>query len=209
MGLLPEKAQTVAPQSEYFFNTIPEIASAELSRGLKNKIKRRNKTMNKTKFNRFILCLVCVMVIAAMAFCTFGCEKNQGVIEKPQVSDTSNADASASDSSIEETSKEEIAEVGVGNTVFDFEVVDGEGNVTKFKVKTDKKTVGEALVDAKLIEGDNGAYGLYVKKVNGIEADYDKDKTYWAFYINGEMAMTGVDKTDIKDGAVYKFKVEK
>jgi hypothetical protein len=154
--------------------------------------------MNKTKFNRFILCLVCVTVIAAMAFCTFGCENNQEVSDPP-VSDTSGV----------ETSKEEITEVGVGSTVFDFEVVDGEGKITKFKVKTDKKTVGEALVDAKLIEGDESAFGLYVKKVNGIEADYDKTKTYWAFYIDGKMAPTGVDMTEIKDGSVYSFKVEK
>ncbi len=150
--------------------------------------------MNKTKFNRFILCLVCVTVIAAMAFCTFGCENNQNDVSDTPVSDSSGV---------------EVTEVGTGETVFDFEVVDGEGKITKFKVKTDKKTVGEALVDAKLIEGDQGAFGIYVKKVNGIEADYDKNKTYWAFYIDGEMALTGVDKTEIKDGAVYKFKVEK
>lgn len=150
--------------------------------------------MNKRKFNRFILCLVCVLAIAAMALCTFGCENNSN-----DVSNTSVAD----------TSKDEVTKVGVGETVFDFEVVDGNGNVTKFKVATNKKTVGEALVDVKLIEGEEGTYGLYVKKVNGIEADYDKNQTYWAFYINGEMAMSGVDMTDIESGKVYSFKVEK
>ena len=49
---------------------------------------------------------------------------------------------------------------------------------------------------------------LYVKVVNGITADYEVDQTYWAFYINGEMAMTGVDATDVEDGVVYSFKVE-
>lgn len=170
--------------------------------------------MNKRKFNRFILCLVCVLAIAAMALCTFGCENNSTDPgkETPEISDTSKGENSVGDvsnTSVEDTSKDEITSVGVGETTFDFEVVDGNGNVTKFKVATDKKTVGEALVDAKLIEGEEGAYGLYVKKVNGIEADYDKDQTYWAFYINGEMAMTGVDMTDIESGKVYSFKVEK
>ena len=60
-----------------------------------------------------------------------------------------------------------------------------------------------------LIDGEEGAYGLYVMMVNGITADYDVDQTYWAFYINGEMAMTGVDTSNIEAGATYSFKVEK
>ncbi|MBQ2119193.1 MAG: DUF4430 domain-containing protein, partial [Clostridia bacterium] len=47
------------------------------------------------------------------------------------------------------------------------------------------------------------AYGLYVKKVNGITADYDTDKAYWAFYLNGEYASTGVDSTDIDENVKY------
>ena len=165
--------------------------------------------MNKRKFNRFILCLVCVLAIAAMALCTFGCENNSTDPgkETPEISDTSKGENSVGN--VSNTVNDGITSVGVGETTFDFEVVDGNGNVTKFKVATDKKTVGEALVDAKLIEGEEGAYGLYVKKVNGIEADYDKNQTYWAFYINGEMAMSGVDMTDIESGKVYSFKVEK
>ena len=47
------------------------------------------------------------------------------------------------------------------------------------------------------------------KTVNGITADYDVDQTYWAFYVDGEYAMTGVDATDIVEGSQYMFKVEK
>ena len=92
---------------------------------------------------------------------------------------------------------------------FTFIVVDKEGKETTFQISTDKAIVGEALLAEGLIEGDNGAYGLYVKKVNGILADYDVDKTYWAFYIDGEYALTGVDQTEVVDGATYSFKVEK
>ena len=45
--------------------------------------------------------------------------------------------------------------------------------------------------------------------VNGITADYNVDGTYWAFYIDGEYAMTGVDVTDITAGSAYAMKVEK
>ena len=93
--------------------------------------------------------------------------------------------------------------------MFLFTVVDKDGNETDFEIHTDKKTVGDALLELKLIDGDDGDYGLYVKTVNGITADYDVDKTYWAFYVNGEYATAGVDSTDIKEGASYSFKVEK
>ena len=82
-------------------------------------------------------------------------------------------------------------------------VVKAEDKSITFTVNTDKTTVGDALLEHNLIEGEEGAYGLYVKKVNGIVADYDVDQTYWGFYIDGEYAMTGVDSTDITAGATY------
>ena len=95
-------------------------------------------------------------------------------------------------------------EFGKGDKTVVLEVKVGEQTVT-FTVKTDKDTVGEALQEHGLIDGEESAYGLYVKVVNGITADYDADQSYWAFYINGEMAMTGVDTTEITAGAVYRF----
>ena len=96
-----------------------------------------------------------------------------------------------------------------GEKTFTFVVEELNGNKQTFTVTSEKKTVGEALFDEKLIEGEEGPYGLYVKKAAGISADYEKDGTYLAFYIDGEYAVTGVDKTDIEDGREYKFKVEK
>ena len=73
---------------------------------------------------------------------------------------------------------------------------------------TDEKTVGAALQKLGLIAGDDSEYGLYVKTVNGVTVDYDKDGKYWAFYIDGEYAQTGVDSTDVTAGSTYTFKVE-
>ena len=50
---------------------------------------------------------------------------------------------------------------------------------------------------------------MYIKFVNGIEADYDKDKSYWAFYKNGEYMLSGVDTTAIADGEHYELVKEK
>lgn len=56
---------------------------------------------------------------------------------------------------------------------------------------------------------DGAEIGEGSKTVNGMTADYDKDGVYWAFYIDGEYAMTGVDATNITDGAQYTFRMEK
>ena len=60
-----------------------------------------------------------------------------------------------------------------------------------------------------LIDGTDEAYGLYVRTVNGMTLDYNEDGYYWAFYVDGEYAMTGVDQTDITPGASYSLKAEK
>ena len=100
-------------------------------------------------------------------------------------------------------------EIGKGEKAFAFTVVDKDGRETAFTVHTDKETVGDALLEVNLIAGEQGDYGLYVKQVNGVTADYDVDKTYWAFYVNGEYAMSGVDVTKIEENTTYILKVEK
>ena len=74
-----------------------------------------------------------------------------------------------------------------------------------FVIHTDKDTLGDALLEHDLIDGEEGAYGMYVKYVNGIEADYDVDQTYWSLTKNGELMMTGVDATEIADGEQYEL----
>lgn len=91
---------------------------------------------------------------------------------------------------------------------FAFVAVDLEGTETTFDISTDKATVGEALLEEGIIEGEDGPYGLYVKTVNGITLDWDKDQKYWAFYVDGEYATAGVDLTEINEDAVYMFKPE-
>ena len=80
-----------------------------------------------------------------------------------------------------------------------------EEKVIVFTIHTDKETVGEALIEHSLISGDMGDFGMYIKAVNGITADYDIDQSYWAFYINGEYAMSGVDTTNIDETAKYQL----
>ncbi len=93
---------------------------------------------------------------------------------------------------------------GEGAKTVTVKVIVEDKSVT-FTVKTDAKTLGEALIEHGLIAGDMGDYGLYIKYVNGIRADYDLDKRYWNFTKNGEYMMTGADMTEIADGEAYEF----
>ena len=93
---------------------------------------------------------------------------------------------------------------GSGEKSVVIEVVALEKSV-EFEINTDRQTVGEALIEHDLISGEKGPYGLYVKVVNGITADYDIDQTYWSFSKNGEYLTTGVDMTDIENGVHYEL----
>ena len=98
-------------------------------------------------------------------------------------------------------------ELGKGEKTVTVTVKSGENEVS-FTIHTDKTYLGDALLEHKLIEGDESEFGLYVKKVNGIIADYDVDKTYWGFYKNGEMMMTGVSAVEFADGESYELVLE-
>lgn len=146
------------------------------------------------KFKR----LICMVLAVSMVFTVVGCGNN----DKENTTTTTAEPQSTSEEA-------EVNVLGEGETKFAFTVVDKEDNETEFEIHTDKETVGEALLEVELIEGEEGEFGLYVKKVNGITADYDKDQTYWAFYVDGEYASSGVDSTKIEEGKKYSFKVEK
>ena len=95
-------------------------------------------------------------------------------------------------------------ELGEGATTLTVQVKAEDHQIT-FTIHTDKATVGEALQEHDLLEGEESQYGLFVKKVNGIVADYDVDQYYWAFYADDEYALAGVDTTDIEEGVTYRL----
>ncbi len=98
----------------------------------------------------------------------------------------------------------ENREFGTGDKVFYLDVICGEHSVT-FTINTNETYVADALLEHELVAGDSGAYGLYIKSVNGIRADYDLDKAYWNFTVQGETSMLGASQTEIQSGAKYEF----
>ena len=102
----------------------------------------------------------------------------------------------------------EMTQLGDGDKEFSFEITFSDGSVSAYSIKTDEEIVGEALQALGLIAGDEGPYGLYVKTVGGETVEYENGGHFWAFYIDGEYAATGVDVTEIEPGAAYAFKVD-
>ncbi len=94
--------------------------------------------------------------------------------------------------------------VGQGDKTIVVEV-SAEGKSIELTVRSDAEMLGEALIENALIEGDETQYGIYIKKVNGIMADYDVDGYYWSLCKNGEYLMTGADMTPIADGEHYEL----
>ena len=152
---------------------------------------------------KIVTLLLTMMLVASMVIGAVGCgnsnQQAQNNVQNTEVQNTETQDAEEVQDTI----------LGEGATVFAFTVIDKDGNETVFEIHTDKEIVGEALLELGLIEGEESQYGLYVKTVNGITADYDVDQTYWAFYVNDEYATSGVDTTAIEEGMTYTFKVEK
>lgn len=126
---------------------------------------------------KLISLLLALVMVFAMAACT------------PDAPETSEPAAGGQ--------TDEYTVLGEGATTIYVDVEDVDGTVTRFQVNTDAETVGEALLEVELIEGENGDYGLYINAVNGITADWETEKAYWSFVIDGEYAMTGVDMTPV------------
>ena len=146
--------------------------------------------MQKTQTKRLLSLLVCMVLIAATVLCAAGCGKKDHDSNRPLLYG-------------------EDCALGQGETQFELTVADAEGKEIVFDISTNQTIVGDALLELKLIEGEEGPYGLYVKSVNGLVADYDTNGTYWAFYVDGAYAMSGVDTTEIEEGVAYALRVEK
>ena len=84
-------------------------------------------------------------------------------------------------------------------------VTDDKGENTVFTIETKAYYLRGALEQENLVQGDESEFGLYVKIVNGVEADYDKNGAYWGFYKGGEYLPSGIDTTPIEDGDAFEI----
>lgn len=145
--------------------------------------KKGNKKMKKTVITKLSILLVIFMAISLAS-----CNERDPWADAIHTADT---------------------ELGVGAKTVTVDVHVNEHCVT-FTIHTDAESLGEALLENGLIEGEDSQYGMYIKKVNGILADYDVDGSYWGFYrYDREYMMSGVDTTAISDGDHFQLVYEK
>ena len=67
-------------------------------------------------------------------------------------------------------------------------------------LKTDAAKLGDAMFAEGLIND-----ATFFDTLNGIKADWDKDKAYWGFYKGEEYMMVGVNDVEISTGDSYRF----
>ena len=124
---------------------------------------------------RLLALLMCAALVLALAGCT-SAKKDEGSAP---------------------TKEEEGA-------AFTLKIVHGDGTEVTKDVTTHKDTLGEALLDEGLIAGEEGAYGLFVKTVDGETVD-DAKEQWWCLTRGGQQVNTGVDSTPVEDGATFEF----
>ena len=153
--------------------------------------------MKQTKLSKILSFVLCLALVTAIAFICIGCNDNK-TTQEPSSETPSSSDNAVTEDNV----------LGQGETSFTLCITFADKSEKTYTVNTDKTVVGDALLELGVISGTEGPYGLMVETVDGTTVKYEEDGKYWAFYIDGEYAMTGVDSTDIVAGSTYTFKVE-
>lgn len=82
-------------------------------------------------------------------------------------------------------------------------VVHSDGAKAVFLLDTDAEFLADALLEAELIAGEEGPYGLTVITVDGEDAVWETDNAYWCIYIGEEMATVGISQIPVYDGSAF------
>ncbi len=172
---------------------------------------------------RITLTLLALILAFSFALCFVSCEKN--LFQKPDETIAGNTDSNGTTAvqndvitdgteTDETDAKEESVKaeglwekatylsdttVGEGSKTVSF-TVEAEGQKITITLKTDKATLGEAMFEHKLINDAS-----FFNVLNGIEASWEKDQAYWAFYEGDDYMMVGVNDTQISGGEAYRF----
>lgn len=84
-------------------------------------------------------------------------------------------------------------------------IVHGDGTKNDLEIKTNEQFLRGALEQEKLIEGDEGEYGLFINTVDGETANSDNQEWWCLNDGEGTMLPTSVDDTAINDGDSYEL----
>ena len=82
--------------------------------------------------------------------------------------------------------------------------VDIQGVSEEFVLTTEAEYLAEALIEASLVKGVDGQYGLFITEVLGVTADEAKQE-WWCITKGGEQMFTSVSEEAIQDGNKYEI----
>ena len=140
--------------------------------------------------------LIAALLCTALFFCLCGCGG--------KITDNGSSAPASSASVWDNALYSKDTTLGEGDKTITVDVVI-DNNKLNFTLKTDGDTLGDALIDTKLVTGEQGEYGLFITHVNGVRADYNLDGAYWAINQNGQALMTGADSTNISGGESFEL----
>ena len=163
-----------------------------------------------------IITLVILVAICLTSIALTSC--NAFDKEAPSYDVTTNPDVTVNEDEDDEEKIDKIAAEGLwANATYRNDKTFGEGEKTiqvevkaddksiTFTINTNATTLADALVENNLVEGDMDQYGLYIKRVNGILADYSIDGSWWGVEQNGETCMSGASDIQISNGEHYEL----
>lgn len=84
------------------------------------------------------------------------------------------------------------------------EVVHKDGSTKTFTYHSDAEYLGEVLKAEKLVEGEEGPYGMFIKTVDGETAD-EAAQEWWCLTKDGGQVNTSADQTVIADQEKYEL----
>ena len=99
----------------------------------------------------------------------------------------------------EQATYTEDTTLGNGKTTVEVEFIIEDQSIT-ITIKTDKKTLGEALFEHSLVNDPS-----FFDTANGIKADYSANQAWWKVCKGGEITSVGVSDLVIADGDHYEF----
>lgn len=83
-------------------------------------------------------------------------------------------------------------------------VVHGDETENVFEYDTDAEYLGEVLKSEKLVDGEDGEFGMFITTADGEQAD-DSKQRWWCITKAGEQVNTSADQTPVADGDEFEL----
>ena len=145
---------------------------------------------------KILLTLLSCILVFACVFGMYACDEDKNDKNAETVAEGSEHEATGLWAKAKYRTNVTVGE-GAKTVKFD---VEADGKMITVTLKTDKASLGEAMYEHGLIN-DPSFFNVLI----GIEASWEKDQAYWAFYEGDTIMPHGVNDEKIDGGESYGF----